>query len=463
MQEITFKAQADAVRAALDVVKIIVPPGVTDQSVSGFLFVIGKKRQRIRDKNPDGTPGPMDGKPGPKDGEDRCFVYSRDGLHAARAEFPIYDVEGEGAFVYLANHIDSFKWVESGSSVTFNVKSDPDNNVFLVRWGYSDTSTKRDAKDDATTERSTFDPRLLASLDKYLEATTGHAEYCKAPLEAAIKAGKGYLSDESDRNAKDEYKILNIYDSTMTKDGKGDGTLHATDGYQRIYFGCENFKGKGLQIHSQHLGLVESFLSKCGSKVVICSGTDMTYAMTPEEDCVFGWSKHTKPPLEYKSIPKSWDKVVLLVNDRDRLINQLNWINSEMQKGRDKIRIEYRADAGHLKFYIHAGAKTCSLPIDVTVPVGPDGQKVHTQDFANDVNINQLIRLFKDVKAKEVEFRMFLMEEHGGPKGGAGFRTVDEFWLDQEGKTVGGSGANPDPANGQVFQCKVTRFMPSKQ
>lgn len=438
-QEFSFKADADAVRNALDIIRIITPPGVTEQGLAGFLFVVGKKA----DKKEDGTAGPDDGK-------EFCWVYSRDALHAARAEFPISDLQGTNGehtgFVYLSNHIESFKFVRG--DVSFNVKNDFDGNNFTVKWGYGA---------GASTERPTLDPRLLASLDKRLNEATGHHTYKTALLREALRAGKGFLADDSDRNAKDEYKIINIYDPTMSKDGKGDGTLHATDGYQRLYFQCDDFKGKGLQIHSQHIGLVESFLSKAGPDVIICTGSDMTYAMSPDKTRVLGWSKHTKPPLEYKALPKSWDKTVLLVKDRNMLVEQVKFIKSEMEKGRDKIKIEYNNDSKHLRFHILAGAKTTSLPIDVEVAEGSEGRS-----YTHDVNVNQLLGLFDGVKGAVVEFRMFLMEEHGGPKGGAGFRTVDEFWLDPEGKVVGGSNMTPDPANGQVFQCKVTRFMPSK-
>jgi hypothetical protein len=65
------------------------------------------------------------------------------------------------------------------------------------------------------------------------------------------------------------------------------------------------------------------------------------------------------------------------------------------------------------------------------------------------------------MRASVIELRVFPMEEHGSPNG-FGFRTIDEFWLNSKGDLVGGSNMTPDPANGQVFQCKVTRFTPSK-
>jgi hypothetical protein len=293
-------------------------------------------------------------------------------------------------------------------------------------------------------------------LDKRLNEASNHHTYKTAILKEAIKAGKAFLAPDSDRNAKDEYRIINIYDPSLDKTGKGDGTLHSTDGFRRLYFHCEDFKGKGLQIHNSHIGLVESFLAKCGPEVVICTGTDMTYAMNPDRSKVVGWSKNTKPPLEYKSLPKSWDKVVLRVKDRNFLVSQLQFIRSEITKGRDKIQVEYDKNAEHLRFHILAGTKASSLPVDVEIvdDLGGEGG-----GYKFDVNIDQLLQLF-DVKGSVVEFRMFLTEEHGGPKGGAGFRTIDEFLIKDDGTVVGGSGATPDSQ--QVYQCRVTRFMTSK-
>jgi len=437
--EITFKADADAIRNAFDVIRIITPMGVTEQGEAGFLCSVGKKV----DKNPDGSPGPSDGK-------DFCWVYSRDGTRAARAEFPITDVEGDGTFAYPVEHIETFKFVNG--ELTFKVTTDADANIFLVTWSYGA---------GAGTERASFNSLRLTSLDKRFNEATNHHTYRTSILKEALSGGKAFLASEKDKNAKDEYKIINVYDPTMDKSGKGDGTLHSTDGYQRFYFHCEQFKGRGLQVHFDHIGHLEAFLAKCGPEIVICTGSDMTYAMTPDKTQVFGFGKHTKPALEYKVLPRSWDKVVLLVKDREFLVQQLRFINAELPKDRDKVKIEYDNDAAQIRFRIVAGGKATSLPIDVERAKDPEGKEIPGASYSHDVNVKQMLGLFEGVKAKVVEFRMFLMEEHGGPKGGAGFRTVDEFLLDKEGKVVGGSGATPDPANG-VYQCKVTRFMPSK-
>jgi hypothetical protein len=78
--ELKFTVEADALRAALDVIQIVAPAAITTDGGRAFLFLVGKKAN----------------------GEDACWVYSRDGVRAARAELPIRAVEGEGPFAYRA-------------------------------------------------------------------------------------------------------------------------------------------------------------------------------------------------------------------------------------------------------------------------------------------------------------------------------------------------------------------------
>jgi hypothetical protein len=431
-ETIQFRASAEAVNNALEIVSVVDPLAVTEQGQSGFFFMVGKKKE------------------GPDAGKDFCWIYSKDAIHAARTEFPISDVVvtggGQRQFVYLVDYLESFKYVDG--EVVFDVMNDWENTAFTVKWG---------TVGGLSTERSTIDPRAGNTIDDRLEAATDPHTYRTILLKEALQYGAKFLASESDRNARDEFKMLNIYDSILDPIGKGDGTLHATDGYQHFFFYCDNFKGKGLQVNIKNLKLLDRFLAKCGPEVVICAGNEMTFAMSSDKSRILGWSRHTKKPLEFKTIPMKWDSHVLRVRDRELLLKQLRFMRSEMPKTRDKIRVEYNSVPNQVQFRILVDSKVVSLPIDV-IPV--EGSE--SRDYKYDVHIDQLIGLFNEVKSSIIEFRMFRMEDHGGAKGGAGFRTVDEYWLDQDGKIVGGSGMIPDPANGQVYQCKVTRFMPNK-
>lgn len=446
--DISFTADADAIVRALETVQIVEPPGLDEEGRSGFLFVVGKKVDRKQDEEGNVVVGPDDGK-------DFCWVYSRDAIRAARSEFPIREVQGEGAFVYPSAYIKSFRNV-SGTELNFTIHSETDGPTYngIARWSFGA---------GAGTERPLIDPRLAHSLDKKLGEAKNYQKFWTALLKEAIKKGTYALADSKDRNAKDEYKIFTIYDPSIDKSGKGDGTLWVTDAYRRLYFQCDEFKGHALQIHSENVSKLEAFLERCGHEILVATGTEMTYAMTLDKSQVFGWSRYTKPPLDYKGLPRSWDKVILMVKDRDKILRQLTFIRDEMEKGRDKIELEYDAEKKHLRFHIRAGGKSTSLPIDIEIPRGEDGNELPTFSYKYDVSVIQLIELFKDVRSTVVEFRMFPMEGHGGAdaKDGAGFRTIDEYWIDKDGGIIGGSGMATPPEGG--FLCRVTRFMPNKK
>jgi len=431
--EIKFCADAPAVNQALEVIRIIEPPAITQDGETGFLFVVGKKA----DRKDDGTPGPEDGK-------DFCWVYSRDGFRVARAEFPIREVDGEGPFIFPAANIGGFAYAQG--EVEFHITNEKDKHS--VQFSFAN------AKGKAKTQHPSFDPSLLSTIDKKLSESTGSHRYKTEILRQAISMSKPFIADENSHTTKEEHKVVNIYDSTTDKGKGGDGVLHAADGWRAFYFDCDDFKGKGLQIHSQHMKTIESFLNKCGPDVELRVGKDMIFALSfPGYDRVLGWSKHVKPPLDYKYPPKNWDKIVLNVA-KEPLIQQLGFIESQLQKGWDKIRVEYEYPANLLTFRIADHGDAVSLPIDVTPLLGSE-----ERSYAYDVTLGKFRELIRETKGVQVELRMWPMTPQNGQKELAGFRTIDEFFLNGEGKVVGGSGANPEPG---MYKCTVTRFMSSR-
>ena len=435
--EIKFKVTADDLRAALDTIRIVKPMPATQDGAVGYLFVVGKKKDRT-----------SEGAPGPNDGKDCCWVYSRDVLRTARAEFFIHDVEGEGDFVYPADHIEGFKY--AAGEIEFTAKSEGESHSVRYSFGKSD-------KGQANVEHTTWDPKLHTPLDKTFREAQGDHKYQTTILRQALAMSTKFIASDSDRNAKDEHKIVTVYDPTTDSSGKGDGTLSARNSHQAFFFQCDAFKGKGLSLHSQHLQAFNDFISKCGSEVVIKTTKTMLYACTPTDSHVFGCTLFGKSPLEYKYYPRAWDTVVLQV-PRDQTLQQLKWIMSQMPKDRVKIKVKYEDLI--LRFQIIEGGKGLSLPIEVKLGEIVPGTPSNNTPYEYNVNASQFIELIEGAKANDVELRVAPLDEHGGAKNSAGFRTVDIFLLDADGAVVGGSGVNPDPANG-TFLCKVTRFMPS--
>jgi hypothetical protein len=150
--------------------------------------------------------------------------------------------------------------------------------------------------------------------------------------------------------------------------------------------------------------------------------------------------------------------VVLLVR-REAVLRELAYIRRELDDRRSRVRLIFDQATLAIRFQVVAGGDSTSAPIGVEVVDGGPG--LEPASFADDVNVESLLSLFLAMKSELVEFRRFPMDEHNGPKSMAGFRTIDDFLLDPDGKVVRGSGAIPDPANG-VFQCKVMRFTPSQ-
>lgn len=437
--EIKFKADAAAINSALEVIKIIEPPALNQEGESGFLFVVGK----MNDKKEDNTPGP-------RDGQDLCWVYSTDGFRVARAEFNIREVEGEGPFIFPLGNIGGFAFAEG--EVEIVAKSDNDKHT--VQFSFLNE------KGLAKTVKASLDPRLFTTSDKKFNDAVDSHRYKTAILRKALGMSKKFTAQEGSHTTKDEHKVVNVYDPTFDKTGKGDGVLHAADGWRAFYFECDNFKGKGVQIHSDHMAIVEKFLAKVGPDVQLRTGKDMIFATSLERDRVLGWTKHAKPPVDFKYPPKSLDKVCLQV-DKVRAVAQLKFIKSQMRKGSEKINVRYKASDDTITFSTtDPGTDVAtSLPIGVTRATPLDGDFKDGYDY--DVTLDKFLELLEGSEASMIELRMWPWPAQPGQTGKpvAGFRTLDEYVMDGEGNTLGGSNAVPGE---NKYKCTVTRFMASR-
>ena len=86
---------------------------------------------------------------------------------------------------------------------------------------------------------------------------------------------------------------------------------------------------------------------------------------------------------------------------------------------------------------------------------GATEEFVEPKAFTIGANIDFFIELVQSIKGHKVEFRWVISPPNATRKTEVGlFRTIDEFLLDRSGKLT------PDPEGST--QCRVTRFMPSK-
>lgn len=413
--QIRFKAQSADLNAALAVVGIVTPRPITSQGDSGFLFVVRGER---------------------------CFVYSRDNTHVARADFPIEDVDGEGAFIYPAKNVGLLGGSGDGQ-ITFTASSEGD----VHRVGFTATSGAKDS-------RTTYDPRLMSTCDKDVEAAGAGTPFSVGILKEALRQAKPFLAPEDAKGVEDHFKTVQIFDESKPEWAKGNGTMYAATGVSAFFFQSEAFVSKGLGLHVGHLGIISSFLGRSDGLVTIRGGTNMTFAVN-EKGHVLGWTHHTATHGRYVYYLMSSDTFVFDV-PVSAALSALKYMQSSLGSKQDKIKVVYEAADPRLTFWsAEANSETFSFP----VPVIPhaDSKAENLQFFCN---INHFTNLLSDIKGDRVMMRITIMAKNAQRlKDTAMIRTIDTFLMDESGKIVPGSeDAKPEG----TFVCRVTRFVPSK-
>jgi hypothetical protein len=414
-----IKVKASELNAALDIVSVVPPrpvalPGGT--TGAGYLFnVVG----------------------------DKCYVYSRDSTHVSRAVFQLDEANGEGMFIYPADQIQAFRYLQD-FVLTFEASSE--GNVHRVKY----TGPSGTAPDD----RMTYDPKLMSRCDDDVNAATGEWVFPVALLRDAIGLAKPFMSIKED--AEDMLKTIQVFDDSNEAWAKGNGTLFAANGVACFYFYCDAFKGKGLGIHHQHFPFILTFLSKCKGDVTIKRGPNMTFAINTDGG-VLGWAHQTKRHQKFGYYALSQDKMVFDV-PVDVVLNSLSYIRLKLGSANEtKIKVTISAANKEMLFsFTQSSAKTESFPV-VVYP--------HTDSVLEDksfwVNIDHLTSLMHGAKGDRITMRLcFLPANEKRLKEQTLIRTLDEFVLDRNGKLIGGSNVKNPPEGS--FQCSVTRYVSSR-
>lgn len=408
---IKFKVQASEFTKALNIISIVTPKPVTSQGNAGYLFVI----------RANGT----------------CQAYSQESKHVTRAEIPISEVEGEGAFVYPSAFVGGFKELDGSDLISFEV-GDREGS-FYIRY---ETSS------GASGERPTFDPQKHKAVE-VPEAGETDAVIPAALLRKAFDTVKGAIAKE-DGKSEEFYQGIQIFDASKPEWETGDGHMFAADGIRAAYFYCEAFKGKGLVIHGLHLGYVGSFLAKCDGDVILRTTDNWSFMI--HNGGALGWTHHAKTHPRFKYYGEEMEKHVLLMN-RDFLLRTLRYMRASLDVKADKVRIAYEAtpDAWSLRFFFKETTGMVTSPL---VTVMPGSEEAKVTGFSFNVNIDHFSELIEAMEAKQVGLRVAIFPPKGNRKEQALFRTIDRFWLDAGGKVL------PGPEKG--IECRVTRFVPSK-
>lgn len=415
--EIKFKVDASAFTAALGVVKIVTPQ-VTPQGGGGYLFVVHG---------------------------DTCRVYSKNASHEARASFPIRDVEGEGAFMYPAEHVGAFEYVQG--VISFAATSEGDS--FKVKYTHGGSGVS---------ERVSFDPRTITAFEKEVEAaraaTPNPKKFNIKILQIALGMSKSFMAKPNDTTSDDTNKTIKIFgENADEKLAKANGFMFASNSKEACYFHSTAFMGQDLSAPAQHLPLIEGFLAKSSGTITVYPTDKKTYLIN-EKDEVFGWPKHEAEYQNFRYLAKT-DEVCVHVSAKSMLY-QLQYMRAELSKTKTKIRLHFDPSAKTFWFSSTDDGNTAkSLPIEAR-----DAETKVTSELVANVSVDHLIHLFEGVKGDTVEFRIKIAPAAEGKraKDYYFFRTIDEFLLSEDGTVAGGSGVENVPDG--VHVCKVTRFAP---
>lgn len=418
-----IRLSVTALNEAFDVISIVPPKPVTQEDGAGFLITV------------------RGGK---------CFIYSRDAIHQARVEVA-FDPDGseEGSFIFPADKVAALRFLDGWIQLESGVTDDR-------HWIHYET--EGGAKQDLTT----FDARMMQSIDSAFEKTTPAGTFPAALLRDAMNTTKGYLAKAAS-SADDHFKTLQLFDQSQEAWKKGDGHFLAADSIRACFYYCSELKEKGLSLHGQHLPFLTSFLSRSEGDVTVRQGDGLTFVVNSKNQ-ILGWAHAVKQHPKFNYYPPSRDTFVLKV-PRDLLLKALRYVRAGLDSKKDKIRVQYTFSDLSLRFLASESAgKTTSMPVGVK-PIsegeGGGGASSDNADFAFNVSLNQFIELFDGMRTHDPDLRVAIIPEAPGRKASALFRTIESFWLDEHGKPL----IAPQDAgeNGKAFQCQVTRFMPSRE
>lgn len=413
-----FKTQAEHLAKALSLASMVHPAPVDSQGAAGYLLVV---RGEV------------------------CYIYSDDEQQKTRVEIPIFDVEGEGAFVYPAGKEAVFQYLDGW----VELEAVEENGAFSVKF-HDESGT--------LATNPTFDARAIQSLDRDLTSAKEGPEFPAVLLREAISLGKGYLADVNASKGPEFFKCFQMFDESKEAWKTGNGHLFAANGLRAFYFHSPAFEGKSLNVHSNRVGLLTSFLSKSKGDIKISRSERSTYIVNGTNHVV-GWSDPVYEHEKFNYYPLDADSHVFKFS-RDAFLKILHLMRTVLSNKKSKVRFQYDPGKGLIQLLASDnGSEIKSKPFGAN-PVGVDdgteefpvfgGAKSKTDPLAFNVNIDFFMELFAPLKDQTVELRI------SSAKAGSYFlRTVEHFYMDPAGKIV-------TPTTGEeVHSCRVTRFMTS--
>jgi hypothetical protein len=391
-----FQVDADELREALRVVDLFKPSPLTSEGEGAIGFQVA----------PDAR------------GQARGAVYMRDATRVVRAEFAVREVQGHGQFLYPAGHVASFGFAEG--PVEFQAEELGDGARVRYRFGGH----------GAGTERPTLNPQLLTPIDAQLAATTWQQTYPTEVFRLALK-----LAEPLTKGAQAEEPTISVFG--------GRAELFSRTYSTRFHFRSEVLRGPDLHLHPRNVSVLATFLDRCPEEVELRGNNTWTFAVAG--GATLGWTNSTAPLPRHARVAPDHDRTVLMV-PVSPVLGQLRYLRAEMETGYPAVRVLH--EGGTLQFLVaRFGARVQSMALEVSKVSGPP--------FQCETGVGHLIGLFEGLKSIEAELRLVPLEALGAPAGATALRTVDEFWMEADGKIVGGRGANPSTG----VRCEVERFV----
>ena len=375
-------------------------------------------------------------------GEARGSVSSRDALRIARAEFTCDSAEGEGAFVLPVALAESVM----GAEGLVEIEARREGDARFVRQAFA----------GSTAEVGSFDPRLLSSCDRELDASTEAQALPAAVLREALRLATPYIAKATDHSANDLQQTVELLDATRPGCASGDGCVYAGNGVEVFYFRSDALRGRRLAIHGQHVPVVLRFLASAGEQVQVRAGAHHTF-LVDERRRVLGWCHHKRRHEMFKAFPDRMDTHRLLVS-REGFLQATRYVATLLPSGRQKVRVTFDPAACDLR--IHGVADRTRVESAPVAVVLPPNEGVPTS-FSLNANVNRLVNLAEHLRAHEFLLRIAIVSGKDGQPESAYFRALDEFWLSDTGKVVGGSDVPVGKAPADAHKCVVTRILPA--
>lgn len=272
-------------------------------------------------------------------------------------------------------------------------------------------------------------------------------------LRRGITSVKSALPDPKYTKARAFYKSLQVFDASKPEWAAGDGNMFASDGTRGSYFYCDALKGKAFVLPVVHLPQIEKFLKKSRGSVhlrsdggwdILINGDGQFFAWVREGQSHPKYSYYKEETLQFRVETKAVKRSLKDISKALRAIGD---------RSTDRLRLVYDAAQGRLQFSHESSTGPISGSV---ITVTPATDAARTQSFSTYVGIKEFLALIAALESKQVLLKV-LVTPPGDKRTHETyhFRIFERFRVNSNGKVL------PGPEGG--FECRVTRFIPSRE